>query len=95
MSNSLLLSYLVFASFFAGYGRHYKALESFLSSRLPNNVVQVIPKKDFGITGNFEVSVIGTGQVLHSKRHAGQGKAETEAEKQAILEQIQELLNDS
>ena len=49
-------------------------------------------RRDFGITGNFEVTVLETGQVLHSKRHAGQGKAESAQERARIVEQIQELL---
>jgi hypothetical protein len=50
--------------------------------------------KDRGVTGNFEVSVVETKQVLHSKRHAGQGKAESDRERQMILEQIQEILEE-
>jgi hypothetical protein len=48
--------------------------------------------KDRGMTGNFEVIVAETGQVLHSKAHAGQGRAETTQERQAILVQIQKLI---
>ena len=76
-----------------GYRRHFAALRDFLSTQVPQ--VQVLPKEDKGVTGNFEVTVVGTGQVLHSKRHAGQGRAESLAEKEAILEQIQELLDES
>jgi hypothetical protein len=52
------------------------------------------PKADTSITGNFEVTVVGTGQVLHSKRTGGQGKAESASERKMILEQVQELLED-
>jgi len=76
-----------------GYRRHFVALRDFLSTQVPQ--VKVFPKEDKGVTGNFEVTVVGTGQVLHSKRHAGQGRAESLAEKEAILELIQELLDDS
>ena len=45
-------------------------------------------------TGNFEVTVLSTGHVLHSKRHAGQGRCQTEAERRAVLEHILELLDE-
>jgi hypothetical protein len=59
--------------------------------------VQLIPLEDAGVTGNFEVTVLdGTGRVLHSKRTvAGHGKAESDRERLAILEQIVELLDET
>lgn len=62
--------------------------------------IVVEPKEDAVTTGNFDVTVLGTGQVLHSKKRmfAGQGcavgRAESHAEKMAILQQIQEILNE-
>jgi hypothetical protein len=57
--------------------------------------LKVVGKEDRGRTGNFEVTVVGgTGQVLHSKRHAGQGRAEAEASKRLILEQINERIEE-
>jgi hypothetical protein len=47
--------------------------------------------KDRGITGNFEVFIVNTNTLIHSKRH-GQGKAETAREKQLIVNQIKEAL---
>jgi hypothetical protein len=52
------------------------------------------PKQDASITGNFEVTVLDTGKVLHSKKN-GKGKAESSVERMEILEQIQELLEDA
>lgn len=76
-----------------GYKRYYRALKDFLSSQPSvNSKIELIPKEDRMVTGNFEVTVLETGQVLHSKRHAGQGRAESNAEKMAILEQIEELV---
>jgi hypothetical protein len=69
-------------------------LKEFLSSQPIANAIEVVEMKDRGITGNFEVTVKETGQVLHSKRHAGQGKAESQAERMAIVQQIQEVLDD-
>ena len=47
--------------------------------------------EDRGTTGNFEVTV--DGQLIHSKRHAGQGRAETDKEKAAIVRNIQAILD--
>jgi hypothetical protein len=54
--------------------------------------VELVPLMDRTTTGNFEVTVAATGQVLHSKTSAGQGRAQTPQERQAILVQIQQLL---
>jgi hypothetical protein len=68
-------------------------LEQYLFSRFTSDQIQIIPLKDTRTTGNFEVTVVDTGQLLHSKRHAGQGRAESDAERNAIAEQIQELIS--
>jgi predicted nucleic acid-binding protein len=70
-------------------------LKEFLSSQpsIANKFV-MSPRKDTSITGNFEVTVLETGKVLHSKRN-GLGKAESSAERMAILEKVQELLEDA
>jgi hypothetical protein len=78
-----------------GYGKYYKSLQKFLLSRVDGRKVQLIPLEDAGVTGNFEVTVLGTGRILHSKRTAGQGKAESDRERLAILEQILDLLDES
>ena len=43
--------------------------------------IDVIGMEDARVTGNFEVTVKSTGEVLHSKRVAGQGKAESQKER--------------
>jgi hypothetical protein len=78
-----------------GYGRFYTGLKDFLLLQPSvSSQIEVVPLEDRMTTGNFEVTVKKTGQVLHSKRHAGQGKAQTEAERLAILHQIQEILQE-
>jgi hypothetical protein len=78
-----------------GYGKYYKSLQKFLLKRLYGRKVQLIPLEDTGVTGNFEVTVLHSGRVLHSKRTmAGHGKAESDRERLAILEQIVELLHE-
>jgi len=57
-----------------------------------SEAVELIPLEDRGTTGNFEVTVVETGEYLHSKKKYGQGRAESNAERMAILDQIQELM---
>lgn len=49
--------------------------------------------KDPGTTGNFEVRIGGDRQLIHSKRTAGQGRAESPQERAMIVELIQEFLD--
>jgi hypothetical protein len=79
-----------------GYRKYYNGLREYLLSQssLAHRRVELVPLEDARVTGNFEVTVLGTGQILHSKRQVGQGRAQTEAERRAILEQILELLDD-
>jgi len=55
------------------------------------DIILVDELMDRGITGNFEVMIVNTNTLIHSKRH-GQGKAESAREKQLIVEQIKEAL---
>jgi hypothetical protein len=68
----------------------YQQLRDFLSSEpTVAEKIKVEPKEDRQVTGNFEVT-IGR-DVLHSKKK-GMGRTETQAERDAILEKIRELL---
>ena len=78
----------------SGYERYYRGLEEFLLSQPSiNTKIQIVGKEDPGVTGNFEVSVLPNGPLLHSKRHARQGRATSEKERMAIVYAIQELLD--
>jgi len=55
------------------------------------DLIVVNELKDRGITGNFEVTVVGTDTLIHSARK-GQGKASATRERQAIAEKIREAL---
>jgi len=49
--------------------------------------------RDPGKTGNFEVRIVGAKEeLIHSKTTKGQGKCETEAELDAVLDKIEEHL---
>lgn len=82
---------------YIGYVKQYRQLKSFLSQQDFANQIEVIGKEDYGITGNFEI-MIGSGdkasdlRLIHSKRRAGQGKAESSRERAMICEFIQEYL---
>ena len=93
-SPSLLNSYLK-NILFPGYRRYFNKLRDFLSSQPFAGEIQLIDKEDRRVTGNFEVTILGDEPiVIHSKRHAGQGRAETSKEQIAIAQQIQEYLDD-
>jgi hypothetical protein len=81
---------LCFPRVLPGYSRYYKALSEYLSSQLGDKV-EMVGVADRGVTGNFEVTVATSGQILHSRK-AGQGKAETSSARAAILVQIEDLL---
>jgi hypothetical protein len=76
-----------------GYKRYFDGLKDFLASQ-PSiaGKVELVALPDRGLTGNFIVTVLGTGQVLHSNKGTGLGKAQTMKERNDILVQIQELL---
>lgn len=56
--------------------------------------IEIVGKKDYQITRNFEVTIGEEKQLIHSKRTARQGKAESDAERAAIVELIKEYLDD-
>jgi hypothetical protein len=50
-------------------------------------------EKDSVSTGNFEVTLINTGELLHSKK-AGLGRCESTVEVQAVIDKIALWLKD-
>ena len=71
-------------------------MKNYLLLKVDGHKLEILPNEDRGTTGNFEVTVCGTGQVLHSKKNnfsKGQNKAETDREREAILNQIQGLID--
>jgi hypothetical protein len=50
-----------------------------------------IPKEDGTITGNFEVTILNTGERIHSKKR-GKGRAETSTERAAIVKKLEQTL---
>lgn len=81
MKSPKLFNILKFCEFLA------IALEDAFPGRITVDYTQ-----DPGTTGNFEVTLVETGQLLHSKAR-GQGKCQSREEKEAIIEKIQAYLD--
>eukprot|EP01035_Chromulina_nebulosa_P019435 gene19435-25315_t len=74
-----------------GYKRYYDKLAIALDDEFPG-LIDFSYTKDPGSTGNFEVKLVQTGELVHSKKR-GQGRCETAQEVQAIIKKINEYLN--
>ena len=48
-------------------------------------MVELEPIKDMGVTGNFEITLMQTKQLLHSKTTQGLGKCESEDERKRLF----------
>ena len=72
-----------------GYKKYYDPLKATLNQDFPDLVVSFI--KDAGVTGNFEVTVKETGQLLHSKRASGVFPNSTESYA-ALAKKVEEVL---
>ena len=68
-----------------GYKRYCDALFNKLEDQFPGEL-NLVGKADSGTTGNFEVTL--NGDLIHSKK-AGKGKAESQAEVDAIIAAIE------
>jgi hypothetical protein len=53
-------------------------------------VVEIVGQRDPKTTGNFEVTFVPTGELIHSKTTKGQGKCESAEERQAIIDFIKQ-----
>ena len=49
--------------------------------------------KDSAATGNFEVTLLNSGELIHSKKNGGGGRCESAAEQQAVIDKIQAFLD--
>jgi hypothetical protein len=60
------------------------------------SLFELIPLEDRDITGNFEVTILKNSerQLIYSKKPCGSAQAESMADRQEILERIQEALDD-
>ncbi len=75
-----------------GYKRYCDALTMALDDHFQGQV-KVRPIRDPNTTGNFEVVLVATGKLLHSKTTRGQGRCTTKEEVDAIIAQLEEYIN--
>lgn len=75
-----------------GYGRYSHALRDYLKQTF-GNTIKIVESMDRGITGNFEVSIVESGQLIHSKRSGRVDKATSARERGDIVEQIRLALD--
>lgn len=72
--------------------RFYNRLKSQLVAAFGDRI-RFTKTEDPGVTGRFEVVLRNTGELLHSKKHRGQGRCEDPREVKAVIDQIQQYLN--
>jgi hypothetical protein len=77
----------------SGYGRYANALKTFLESQPFASDIKVTYGRDSQITGNFEVTIVETGKLIHSKRR-GMGHQMTDSQMNAIAVHIEEALEE-
>ena len=66
-----------------GYKRFFVSLKEALEKEFPGKVA-IVAIPDTSSTGNFEVTLVKTGQLVHSKRNGG-GKCDVGSEERAAL----------
>ena len=59
------------------------SLKEALDAAFPDKI-EYYPVKDIGTTGNFEITILQTGKLVHSKR-MGLGRCESDAERQRLF----------
>ena len=64
-----------------------------MECRFPDGNVHFVGKKDKKLTGNFEVVLVETNELLFSMHNGGgMSKAQTTDEREAIAKKIEEVL---
>ena len=49
--------------------------------------------EDPGVTGNFEVVLLETGKLIHSKKTGGKGKCESDKERGILTETLRDFID--
>eukprot|EP00559_Dactyliosolen_fragilissimus_P005075 CAMPEP_0184855190 /NCGR_PEP_ID=MMETSP0580-20130426/506_1 /TAXON_ID=1118495 /ORGANISM="Dactyliosolen fragilissimus" /LENGTH=86 /DNA_ID=CAMNT_0027349643 /DNA_START=329 /DNA_END=590 /DNA_ORIENTATION=- len=84
---------MVLNNIIEGYVRYFRALQEFLAQQDFADKIVIQSTKDNCLTGNFEVKIVETGQLIHSAK-AGEGKTDSEQAKQAIAVKIEDALEE-
>mmetsp|Transcript_32193 Transcript_32193/g.46910 ORF Transcript_32193/g.46910 Transcript_32193/m.46910 type:complete len:85 (+) Transcript_32193:176-430(+) len=77
-----------------GYIMYFRALRDFLYAQPFASSIDVIEKRDSRITGNFEVTILNTKELIHSARR-GHGFLTSEQEKHAIAIRIEDAIEET
>jgi hypothetical protein len=77
----------------SGYSRYFNSLKTFLESQPFANDIKIVGKKDAGVTGNFEVVVVESEDLIHSNKK-GMGYKMTDGHMNAIAVQIEDALEE-
>lgn len=72
--------------------RYYDAVAVALEDAYPGKLT-VKGNRDPGTTGNFEIVLVPTGELIHSKTTRGQGKCSTQEEIDAVIAKVGAYLN--
>ena len=78
--------------FDSGFERYYSDLKSAIENRFPGQV-NVLPVRDEDLTGNFEVTLLETQQLVHSKSKKGMGRCESPEERERLFAIVQLYLD--
>ena len=73
------------------YGPYANSLGANLT-KVFGSKVKISYQKDPGATGNFEVTLQSTKELIHSKKSQGKGRCESPDEVQAIVDKIMTYL---
>jgi hypothetical protein len=72
----------------------FRGLKVLLEQEFEDDV-EVVAQMDEGKTGNFEVTILQTGQLIHSKMTRGQGRCEDSAEQQLVIDFVKEYIDNA
>jgi len=78
-----------------GYGKYFDSLAAFLYEQFDDSEIALVAQEDRGTTGNFEITHVESGKLIHSKRQGrGQGKCTSPRERKELVEYIVAQLED-
>ena len=72
----------------------FRGLKAVLEQEFGDDV-EIIDRVDDGKTGNFEVRIQQTGDLVHSKTTRGQGRCESSAEQQQVIDAIKDYIDNA
>ena len=76
----------------SGFERYYSDLKAAVETQFPGKV-NVLPIRDEDLTGNFEVTLVETQQLIHSKTKKGMGRCESPEERERLFAIVQLYLD--